>query len=88
MYSRNPLILRVLYQQPCGQLGGGAGKPPCNTGVTSFFGVVFEVVVAPARTPATIKVPSRNVIVFFILFLLKGTEGPHLTVIICRDFQD
>jgi hypothetical protein len=38
--------------------------------IVPFF-VVVEVL-APAKTPATIRVPSRNVKDFFIVFLLKG----------------
>jgi hypothetical protein len=38
--------------------------------VLPFFVVVVEVL-APAKTPATIKVPRRKVRDFFIVFLLK-----------------
>jgi hypothetical protein len=46
--------------------------PPCRTGWIVFpFFTVIDDVEAPARTPATIRVPRRKVRDFFMLFLLK-----------------
>jgi hypothetical protein len=58
----------------------GMPGEPCSVDpmVLPLLVVVVEVL-APARTPATIKVPRRKVRDFFIVFLLKGWETiPHL----------